>query len=96
MGFYHVYPKLVAVKITIFGKVNRNMLFFNPIYLARIPKRKFPIIAPIEKYEPIQDISFVVIGPLNSGVDSDCNIGRAGDNHPIAPPWHNVIIFAEN
>lgn len=48
----------------------------------------------MEKYEPIHEISDKVIGPLLSGESLDCNLGRLGLSHPMAMPWHKLIILA--
>lgn len=50
----------------------------------------------MEKYEPIHDVSVRVSGPDTSSDSFDCKYGSAGDNQPIAQPWHNVITFAVN
>lgn len=48
---------------------------------------QLPMIAPIEKYDPIHDFSANVIAPVSSGdTATDSNNGNAGDNHPIAHP----------
>lgn len=50
--------------------------------------------APIEKHDPIHEISDNLAGPLCNGESSDCNTRKFGDNHPMANPWHKLIIFA--
>lgn len=42
--------------------------------------------APIEKHEPIHDVSDNDIGPLCNGESLDCNFNKFGDNQPIANP----------
>lgn len=51
--------------------------------------------SPMEKHEPIHDVSDNVIGPLCNGESFDCSFGKFGDSHPMAIPWHKLIIFAE-
>lgn len=57
------------------------------------PKITFPMIDPMEKYDPIHDTSEVLIGPACSGDSSDCSIASDGDNQPMALPWHRVIML---
>lgn len=59
-----------------------------------MPNIQVPKIAPMEKYDPIHDVSDSVIGPLSNGESSDCNLGRFGLSQPIAIPWHRLIILA--
>lgn len=69
-------------------------VFLRPIKLDRMPNTQFPKIAPMEKYEPIHDVSDNVIGPPGNGESSDCNLRRFGLSQPIAIPWHRLIILA--
>lgn len=50
--------------------------------------------APIEKHDPIHDVSAIETGPLSNGESFDSNIRKFGLNQPIANPWHTLIIFA--
>lgn len=60
-----------------------------------MPNTQLPRTAPIEKYDPIHDVCDRFNGPVTNGESSDWRNGNAGDNQPIAQPWHNVITFAE-
>lgn len=48
---------------------------------------------PIEKNDPINDTSAVVMGPAISGDSADRSIASDGDNQPIALPWHSVTML---
>lgn len=59
-----------------------------------MPNTQLPSTAPIEKYEPIHDVSDRFNGPDSNGESFDCKNGSAGDSHPMAQPWHRVMMFA--
>lgn len=71
-----------------------HKVFLRPMNVDRMPKMQFPRMAPIEKYDPSQEVSVKLIGPACSGDSADCSPGNAGDSHPMAHPWHKLMIFA--
>lgn len=82
------------ILFTRFGSAKIQSVFFRPIKFDTSPKIQLPSMAPIEKHDPIHDVSDNVIGPVSNGDSFDCNFGRFGLNHPIAIPWHRLITFA--
>lgn len=61
------------------GAASTNTLFFDPNRDVKNPKESEPIIAPMQFIEPTHEISSIVSGPVDSGVESDAKIGNAGD-----------------
>lgn len=70
--------------------------FFLPNLFERNPKTGFPIIEPIDIYDPTHDISWMVIGPVTIGELSDSKIGKFDDGQPQTAPKPKVLKLAEN
>lgn len=67
----------------IIGIPNKSKTLFDPINAVRYPSDIDPKRAPMELIDPIQEISSLFNGPLNSDVLFEAKIGTAGDTQPI-------------
>lgn len=85
----------MKIQLTKFGRASTQNVFFLPKYFKIAINIKFPRKAPMYVTDPTHDAVSLLIGPLTSGVSSDCNTNIDGESHPMEPPCDKHAKFAK-